>query len=54
MVEDSMTKLQRQIDLNGKEHFIFTGERKKPKEYPQETKKTGLAKYQGDDKNDEI
>jgi len=46
-----MTELQIQTDLNGKKHFIFTGERTKPKGYPQDSeKKTGLAKYQGDEK----
>jgi len=46
-----MSELQVQTDLTGKKHFIFTGERTKPKEYPQDSrKKTGLSKYQGDEK----
>lgn len=42
-----MTGLQVQQDLNGKKHFLFSGEAKKGREYPQDNKKnTGLAKYQ--------
>ena len=42
-----MTELHIQKDLSGKSHFIFSGEAKKGREYPQDSKKkTGLAKYQ--------
>lgn len=46
-----MTELQIQTDLTGKKHFIFSGETKKGREFPQDSKKkTGLAKYQEDEK----
>ena len=45
-----MSELQIQKDLSGKSHFIFSGESKKGREYPQDSKKkTGLDKYQTED-----
>lgn len=45
-----MSELQIQRDLSGKiQSMTFTGERKKPKSYT-EQKKTGLFRYEGEDK----
>ncbi len=46
-----MTGLQVQTDLTGKKHFLFSGEAKKGREFPQDSKqKKGLSLYGDDEK----